>query len=68
MELELRDAAEAPKELNQTDLTAHRGKAEPGSGMGGARTSSTKTRRKCQDLGGGWVTLINPRVNGGIRI
>lgn len=46
MELKLRDAAEAPEDLNQTDLTARTGKAEPGSGKGGARASYTKTRRK----------------------
>lgn len=63
MELKPRDAAEVPADLNQTDLPARTAEAKTGSGVGGARASSTKTEGR--RVSGGGVTLINPGVSGG---
>lgn len=63
VELKPRDAVEVPADLNQTDLPARTAEAKTGSGVGGARASSTKTEGR--RVSGGGVTLINPRVSGG---
>lgn len=54
VELKPRDAAEVPADLNQTDLPARTEEAKTGSGVGGARASSTKTEGR-RVSGGGYA-------------